>query len=210
MTFETWAIFVPAAFALNLYPGPNNVLAMTHGARYGFLTALAASAGRFPAFGSFVLGAAVGLGALLAASAELFTVLKLVGAVYLVWLGWRMWQAGAADLVLDEGKVPLSALVRREFLTAATNPKAMLVFTAFFAPFVDPAQPAAGQILALGGVALLLEVVAVAIYAFAGSRIGRFTRSPRGLAAVNRLSGGALILAGVTLAFASRPQLSSS
>lgn len=90
MTFSTWAIFIPAAFALNMYPGPNNVLAMTHGARYGFGTALVASAGRFPAFGGFVLGAAVGLGALLATSAELFTALKLVGAVYLVWLGIRM------------------------------------------------------------------------------------------------------------------------
>lgn len=210
MTFETWAIFVPAAFALNMYPGPNNLLAMTHGARYGFGTALAASAGRFPAFGSFVLGAAVGLGALLAASAELFTVLKIVGAAYLVWLGWRMFRAGAADLELDGGAVPLRALVRREFLTAATNPKAMLVFTAFFAPFVDPAEPAAGQILALGGVALLLEVAAVAAYAYAGSRLGRFTRSPRGLAVVNRLSGGALVAAGLTLAFASRPQFAST
>ncbi len=83
MTLETWAIFLPAAFALNCYPGPNNVLAMTHGARFGFSTALAAAAGRFPAFALFVLGAAVGLGAVLAASAEVFLALKIAGAVYL-------------------------------------------------------------------------------------------------------------------------------
>lgn len=205
MTFSTWAIFLPAAFALNMYPGPNNVLAMTHGARYGFGTALLASAGRFPAFGAFVLGAAVGLGALLATSAELFTVLKLVGAVYLVWLGIKMLRSGAADLPAENGKAPLSALIRREFLTAITNPKAMLVFTAFFAPFVDPAEPAFGQILQLGGAALALEFVAVALYAWAGGHLGRFTRSRRGLTLVNRLSGTALVVAGVLLAFAKRP-----
>ncbi|WP_181701189.1 LysE family translocator [Chthonobacter albigriseus] len=210
MTLETWAIFLPAAFALTLYPGPNNLLAMTHGARYGFGTAMLASSGRFPAFGSFVLGAAVGLGTILAASAELFTVLKLVGAVYLLYLGIRMMMSGAADLKVEDGTVPRAVLVRREFLTAITNPKAMLVFTAFFAPFVDPASPAFGQILLLGGVALVLEVIAVAVYAFAGARIGRFTKSPRGLTLVNRLSGGALVMAGVMLAFARRPALGST
>lgn len=205
MTLQTWAIFLPAAFALNCYPGPNNVLAMTHAARFGFSTAVAAALGRFPAFAAFVLGAAVGLGALLAASAELFTALKFVGAAYLAWLGIRMLRAGAADLSAADGDVRLKALVRREFLTAATNPKAMLVFTAFFAPFVDPAEPAFGQILALGGAALALEAVAVLLYAFAGSRLGGFARSPRGLGAVNRLSGAALLAAGTALAFAQRP-----
>ena len=209
MTIETWAIFVPAAFALSLYPGPNNLLALTHGARYGLTTAVLAASGRFPPFAAFILGAAAGLGALLAASAELFTALKIVGAIYLIWLGWRMIRAGASDVAIATGQARLPALVRREFLTAATNPKAMLVFTAFFAPFVDPAEPAAAQILALGGISLLLEAVAVVIYAFAGSRLGRFARGSRGIAVVNNLSGGALILAGITLAFAGWPALSN-
>ncbi|BBE73032.1 LysE family translocator [Oharaeibacter diazotrophicus] len=208
MTLETWAIFVPAAFALNCYPGPNNVLAMTHGARFGFATATVAALGRFPAFAAFVLGAAVGLGALLATSAEVFVVLKLVGAAYLVWLGVKMLRAGAADLSTADGDVALTALVRREFLTAVTNPKAMLVFTAFFAPFVDPGEPAAGQILALGAVALALEFVAVVLYAFAGARIGRIARGARGLGIVNRVSGLALVVAGLTMAVASRPATS--
>ncbi len=208
MTFETWAIFVPAAFALNCYPGPNNVLAMTHGARFGFATATVAALGRFPAFAAFVLGAAVGLGALLATSAEVFVALKLVGAAYLVWLGVKMLRAGAADLATPTGDVAMKALLRREFLTAVTNPKAMLVFTAFFAPFVDPAEPAAGQILALGAVALALEFVAVVLYAFAGARIGRIARGARGLGIVNRVSGLALVAAGLTMAVASRPATS--
>ncbi len=205
MTIETWAIFLPAAFALNCYPGPNNVLAMTHGARFGFATAVIGSAGRFPAFALFVLGAAVGLGAVLAASAEVFLALKVAGAVYLAWLGLKMLRAGASDLAVEIGDVRLKALIRREFLTAITNPKAMLVFTAFFAPFVDPAAPAFGQILQLGAAALALELVAVMLYAAAGARLRRFTRSPRGLGIVNRLSGAALIAAGVGLALAQRP-----
>ncbi|KPL53741.1 hypothetical protein ABB55_17235 [Prosthecomicrobium hirschii] len=205
MSPETWALFVPAAFALNMYPGPNNVLAMTNGARYGFGTALLASAGRFPPFAGFVLGAAVGLGAALAASAEFFTAIKIAGAIYLVWLGLKMVLGGASDLTEAEGSSRLAALARREFLTAITNPKAMLVFTAFFAPFVDPTQPAFGQILQLGAAALALEAVAVALYAFAGSRLERFVRDARRLALVNRISGTALIVAGALLLFARRP-----
>ena len=205
MSPETWALFVPAAFALNMYPGPNNVLAMTNGARYGFGTALLASAGRFPPFAGFVLGAAVGLGAALAASAEFFTAIKIAGAIYLVWLGLKMVFGGASDLAEAEGSSRLAALARREFLTAITNPKAMLVFTAFFTPFVDPTQHAFGQILQLGAAALALEAVAVALYAFAGSRLERFVRDARRLALVNRISGTALIVAGALLLFARRP-----
>ncbi|NLH82767.1 MAG: LysE family translocator [Phyllobacteriaceae bacterium] len=200
-----WAIFVPAAFALNMFPGPNNVLAMTHAAKFGFPTALAAAAGRFPPFAAFVLTAAVGLGAVLAASAELFAALKIVGGVYLLWLGWRMMRSRTAAREEAGEDRRIGALAAREFWTAATNPKAMLVFTAFFAPFVDPGRPAFGQILALGAVALLLEFVAVMLYAFAGTHLGRLTRSPRGLLVVERLSGAALVAAGVALLFARRP-----
>jgi len=205
MNPDVWPIFVPAAFALNMFPGPNNLLAMTHAARHGFATALLASAGRFPPFAGFVLGAAIGLGALLATSAELFAVMKLVGAVYLVVLGVQMIRATAGDAPAEPVAAPLSTLLSREFWTAATNPKAMLVFTAFFAPFVDPARPAFAQILALGGVALALELVAVAIYAVLGTHIGRLGRSARALRLIDRVSGAALIAAGIALLFARRP-----
>lgn len=205
MNLDVWPIFVPAAFALNMFPGPNNVLAMTNAARHGFSTAVLAASGRFPPFAGFVLGAAIGLGTALATSAELFAVLKLVGAAYLVWLGIQMVRAQAADLAATNAAGDLRTLVGREFWTAATNPKAMLVFTAFFAPFVDPARPAFGQILALGGVALTLELVAVTIYAFVGSRVGRLGRSPRMLRLIDRVSGSALIAAGIALLFARRP-----
>jgi threonine/homoserine/homoserine lactone efflux protein len=205
MNLDVWPIFVPAAFALNMFPGPNNVLAMSNAARHGFSTAVIASAGRFPPFATFVLGAAIGLGAVLATSAELFAALKIVGALYLVWLGIQMIRATPADAPEVRSGGALSTLIAREFWTAATNPKAMLVFTAFFAPFLDPARPAFGQILALGAVALALELVAVAIYAFAGSHIGRLGRSTKALVWIDRVSGGALIAAGIALLFARRP-----
>lgn len=205
MSLGIWALFVPAAFALNMFPGPNNVLAMTHAARFGFATALLAALGRFAPFAFFVLTAAVGLGAVLATSAELFSALKLVGAIYLVWLGVKMMRSGIAASEQAGADRRIAALMAREFWTAATNPKAMLVFTAFFAPFVDPDRPAFGQILTLGSVALGLEFVAVMLYALAGTHVGRFTRSPRGLLVIERLSGAALVAAGIGLLFARRP-----
>ena len=206
MNLDVWPIFVPAAFALNLFPGPNNLLALGNAARHGFSTAMLASAGRFPPFAAFVAGAAIGLGALLATSAELFGAMKIVGALYLIFLGGQMIRATTGEAPDEQpAEAPLSTLVAREFWTAATNPKAMLVFTAFFAPFVDPSRPAAGQILALGAVALGLEVAAVAIYAFAGTHLGRIGRSVGALRLVDRISGGALIAAGLALLFARRP-----
>lgn len=205
MTLGIWALFVPAAFALNLFPGPNNVLAMTHAARFGFTTAVVAALGRFAPFAVFVLAAAIGLGAVLSTSAALFSALKLVGAAYLVWLGVRMMRSGGPASEEAGSDPRLATLIGREFWTAATNPKAMLVFTAFFAPFVDPARPAFGQILALGAVALGLEFVAVVLYASAGTHVGRLTRSPRGLAVVERISGAALVAAGIGLLLARRP-----
>lgn len=204
MDLGIWPIFVPAAFAMNMFPGPNNVLVMSHAARHGYGTAVLAASGRFPPFAFFVLAAAIGLGALLATSAELFAALKFVGAAYLIWLGIEMIRAKPAEDAGDEA-TSLRALLSREFFTAATNPKAMLVFGAFFAPFVDPARPAFGQIVTLGAVALGLEFVAVMLYAMAGSHVGRFARSPRGLVLVERISGGALIAAGIALLFARRP-----
>jgi threonine/homoserine/homoserine lactone efflux protein len=127
------------------------------------------------------------------------------GAAYLAWLGWQMMRAGVAPAGTACPDARLSTLMAREFWTAATNPKAMLVFTAFFAPFVDPSRPAAGQILALGAVALGLEVAAVAIYAFAGTHLGRIGRSVGALRLVDRIPGGALIAAGLALLFARRP-----
>ncbi len=90
MTFEQWLIFLPAGFALNIFPGPNNLLSLSNSARFGFSKAFLAGFARLPAFAVMVALTAFGLGALLAASETAFLVLKWVGAAYLFFLGVRM------------------------------------------------------------------------------------------------------------------------
>lgn len=215
MTFEMWLVFIPAVFLMNMAPGPNNLLAMNNGARFGLGRSVVAGLGRIPAFAILVGLTIVGLGALIATSEVAFTVLKWVGAVYLVYLGIRLWRTSpaprAADAVQEvaqahypASEASLRTLMTREFLVAISNPKAMLIFTAFFPQFLTPGQPVAEQLLIMGATFLVLEVGALAIYAAGGAGAGKFFSSVRGQRILNRVSGSALVAAGMGLALAQR------
>lgn len=207
MPIESWLLFIPACFALNVYPGPNNLLALSNGARGGLGFATQASIGRLPAFAGLIVLTAIGLGALLAASEIWFTALKWIGAAYLIWLGIRMAMSGAEAWARKpegaQGGLGLSA--RQEFLVAATNPKAIIIFTAFFPQFIAPGSDFAGQVLIMGGAFLVMEAAAALIYAFLGVRLGRLARSPRSFRWIARGSGAALVGSGILLAASRRP-----
>jgi threonine/homoserine/homoserine lactone efflux protein len=94
--------------------------------------------------------------------------------------------------------------MRREFLIAISNPKAILIFTAFFPQFLDRSQEPGSQLLVMGATFLVLEAVALGLYALAGAGAGRFLSSPRGQKLLNRLSGGALMAAGTAMALSRR------
>lgn len=202
MSFEHWLIFLPAAFALNVFPGPNNLLSLTNGARYGFRISFLAGFGRLPAFAVMVALTAVGLGALLAASQTAFIVLKWVGALYLFYLGIMMLRARAASIAADavaETPRSLKSLWRQDFFVATSNPKAMAVFTAFLPQFIVPGDAVWLQLGLMGSAFTLMEIAAIAIYAFFGARLRGYAQSPRGMRWINRGSGGALLAAGTAL-----------
>ena len=123
--------------------GPNNVLSLSNGARDGVRLSVLASFGRLLAFAIMIAIAGLGLGALLMASQTLFTLIKFAGAAYLVWIGVKLLRAGPAlvaqraDVASDRPPARLGKLAKQEFWVAAGNPKAILVFTAFFPQFVD-------------------------------------------------------------------------
>ncbi len=212
MTFQGYWLFVPACFAINMAFGPNNVLSLSNGAREGVRISVAAAIGRLVAFAAMIAIAGIGLGALLLASQALFTALKLAGAAYLVWIGIKLIRSNPADLArvaadADEGAArgKLRRLAKQEFLVAAGNPKAILVFTAFFPQFVDRAHYAASFAL-LGATFLVFELVAIAIYALLGARLGTMTAGAQRLRWFNRVSGSLMIGFGLLLAFVKRPQ----
>jgi len=210
MPLHTYLLFVPACFAINMAFGPNNVLALSNGARNGVLHSVAASFGRLVAFAIMIAITGFGLGALLLASESLFTVLKFGGAAYLVWLGIRLLRSKpAAKLAVETTpangqKGLLFKHTKQEFYVAAGNPKAILVFTAFFPQFVDRGHYAI-SFAVLGATFLVLELVAIAVYSVVGARLRSFTANPKGFVWLNRASGSLMVVFGALLAMLHRP-----
>ena len=140
MEFGTWALYAAAAVGLSLTPGPNGLLALTHGALYGTKKTLATIFGGLLGFAAVIGMSMFGIGALLQASAELLTVLKWVGGAYLVWLGIQVWRSEPIGIVDTSNRAKLSSskLFSHGFLSAVTNPKGILFFVAFLPQFIDP------------------------------------------------------------------------
>lgn len=166
MSLENLLIFVPACFALNLAPGPNNLLSIANATRYGFWTSTVAGVGRLLAFTAMIAIAATGLAAVLQASLMAFYVIKFIGAAYLFYLAFQLWRAKTGEEAKDIPRAmkSLFALARQEFLVAAGNPKAILIFTAFLPQFIDIAEPKRRQVfnricaslLGVAGIGLLI------------------------------------------------------
>ena len=154
----------PIALLIAITPGPNNFCAMNNGIRHGVTTAVVATTGRVIAFAFFLLISAVGLGAMLMASEQLFTAIKWIGAAYLLYLGVSAWRSRAFALDEQQGltqpRRTLWLATRQEFLIGISNPKAILLFAAIFPQFIRPDQPAAEQFLYLGTTYLLAEYAA--------------------------------------------------
>ncbi len=140
----------------------------------------------------------IDLGALLAASAELFTAMKLAGALYLFWLAWRMWRAPVV-LPGTEAALPGSTprAVLRAFSVTVLNPKGIAFFTAFVPQFVDPARPLVPQLVVFGLTFVAFAVAIPATWVTVVGRARKMLARPRLLQAMNR--AGAVVLAGAGL-----------
>jgi len=199
-------LFVPACFALNLAFGANNLLALTNGAQNGPAFALLAGLARLLVFVPMIALSALGLGLVLSTSALVFTAVKILGAGYLIWLGVKLLKSAAATQTADlpVSPVRLRDSFRREALVAIGNPKAILIFAAFFPQFVD-VDAYALSYLTLGGIFLVLEAAAILTYAMIGHFAARTAAAK--LHWFQRGSGIGMILFGVLLLLAKPPAL---
>ncbi|OEE46855.1 LysE family translocator [Enterovibrio norvegicus] len=194
-------LFVPACFALNMTPGPNNLLAMNNARCYGFRASMIGSLGRILAFSAMITLTASGLAVILYASETVFFAIKLFGALYLFWIAFQLWRSTSIPVTDSERHKPLKALFKQELALAAGNPKAILIFTAFLPQFVDTSASVNTQFFVLGVTFLGLEIAAIAIYAVFGIYLRQWFEQPkmarwfnRGCAFVLGLSGGNLLL----------------
>jgi len=209
MDTHTLLIFALTSGAVSLTPGPNMLYAMSLGLRFGPRRAAAGGAGLALALGGMALVSALGLGAVITASATAFEVLKWFGVGYLIWLGVASWRApvhpiGATDAGTDDRDgSPAGMFVRGLFVTLS-NPKALVFLTALFPQFIDTTAPLAPQLAALIGVMMVLEFASIMLYAVGGGTLAAKLSSVGAARLVNRLTGGLLIGAGGLLALARR------
>ena len=207
MDLSTLALFIPACFALNMAPGPNNLLSLNNASRYGLRIACVAGIGRLLAFAGMIVLAAMGLAVVLHTSEYLFLVVKVLGAAYLFYIAWQLWRAPVGEALAVGGqRRGTLRLARQEFWVAAGNPKAILIFTAFLPQFISVGSPVpvAEQFAWLGGMFLLLEWLAIAIYGWLGAYLQRWFNQPGPRRLFNRVSAALLSCAGIGLLAARR------
>ena len=210
--------FIVAGLLLNLTPGVDVFYVVGNALRQGVRAGIVAGLGIAAGCMVHTLAAALGVSALIAASATAFTTLKWVGAAYLLWMGWGMLrsrggldaQAFASAGAQVQG-LPLSTVFRRGFLTNVLNPKVALFFLAFVPQFIAPgtAHPA-WAFLALGLLFNVNGLLVSAGWAVAAVGMARRMRisagqAGRGLLWIERAAGLLIIAFGLKLAFTEAP-----
>lgn len=207
------ALFAASALVLALTPGPGIFYVAARTLAGGRSEGVASSFGTGLGGLVHVAAGSLGVSALVLASAELFTVLKLAGAAYLVWLGLRTIRTARRETARAlqglEAAPPIGTAraFREGVVVEALNPKTAAFFLAFVPQFVDPARGnVALQFAVLGVVSVVLNTLAdiVVAYAAAGLRAGASAR-PRLIRSVREISGGAMVALGLGLALAKRP-----
>lgn len=195
--------FALASLLLALAPGPDNLFVLTESALSGPLAGLAVTLGLCTGLLLHTSAVALGVAAIFQVSALAFTLLKLVGAGYLLYLAWQAWRAPAASLPTAAATPPaLGRLYRRGIVMNVTNPKVSIFFLAFLPQFADPARgPIWLQIGLLGGVFILSTIVVFGAIAGLAGSLGQWLRRRPGVQRLmNRLAG--LVFLGLALKLA--------
>ncbi len=198
MTLETWLAFAAASAVLLVIPGPTILLVVSYALGQGWRTALPMAVG--VALGDFTAMtlSMLGIGALLMASATLFTVLKWLGAAYLIWLGIKLFRAGGT-LGAEPRRDAASAakMLAHAWLVTALNPKSITFFVAFLPQFLDRHADFWTQMAIFEATFLVLAFCNAFGYALVAARARSVFSSERAIRIFNRTGGSLLIGAGV-------------
>jgi homoserine/homoserine lactone efflux protein len=207
MELSTWLAFFAASWAISISPGPGAVAAMSAGLNHGFRRGYFTTFGLVMGIWIQVLIVGLGLGALIAASATAFWVVKWLGVVYLVWLGIKQWRAPATPMVAESGggpRVTRRSMVLHGMLVNIVNPKGTVFLLAVVPQFIHLNQALAPQYLAIGATIGFTDLVVMAVYTAMASRVMSTLKEPAHMRAMNRVMGTLFVVAGALLAFFKR------
>ncbi len=206
MTLATWLLYVAAVLVLTVTPGPSVLMCVSTSVNLGARKALIASLGSTTAIVGIMVLSALGLGAVLAASETLFTVLKWLGAAYLAYLGIAALFSSTTEITVagSAGASTRSRLFAQGFLVGASNPKALLFFGALFPQFINPDAAQMPQFLVLGLTFVFFELSWLTVYALLASKAKRWLQQPRRAKLFNRATGVVFLVAAGLLASSKR------
>ncbi|MFI0842368.1 LysE family translocator [Mesorhizobium sp. IMUNJ 23232] len=198
MSFEAWAAFAAASAILLIIPGPTILLVVSYALGQGWRTALPVAVG--VALGDFTAMtlSMLGIGALLAASATVFTILKWIGAAYLIYLGIKLFRAGGTlNAEPRTDKTSAAKMMAHAWLVTALNPKSITFFVAFLPQFLIHETDFWTQMLVFESTFLALAFANAFGYALIASRARDLVHNPRALRIFNRSGGTLLVGAGI-------------
>jgi threonine/homoserine/homoserine lactone efflux protein len=209
MSLSTWWLFVTATFLISAAPGPNMLLIMNQSVRFGLRASIYSMAGCMTALMIMFTLSALGLGVVLQNAPTVFDALRWLGALYLAYLGYKVWTAPVEAVSIDTNAASdiknnsasgnktagydAFSLYKTGFFTAGSNPKALLFAAAFLPQFIQASLPQAPQLLILLATFSVLEILWYFIYALGGLSMAQQLRKPHVLRWFNRITGGAFI-----------------
>lgn len=216
MTLTTWTAYFFASILIAISPGSGAVLAMSHGLNYGVRRTHATILGLQAGLLVILLIAGAGVGSLLMASAMAFSIVKMLGASYLIYIGWMQWRSAQP---LAENETAASSVTAKSspfqsprklfligLLTNVTNPKGIIFMVAVLPQFINPARPLWLQLLLIAVTSIAVDLVVMHGYAYAASRLQKFFRNAQAIKWQNRVFGGLLMAVGAALFFVKRSQ----
>ncbi len=208
MTLQLWLVYAAAVTALALTPGPNSLLALTHGGLYGTRKTAVTAMGSVCGFGLLIGLSMAGLGALLAVSPYVFDAMRLGGSLYLIYLGIKTWRSDPAHLTLGSSAhikaPPKFRLFGTGFLVAVSNPKVILFYAAFLPQFMNIEAPLLLQLLVLTTTFMAVEWMVEVAIAAGATRVAPWLGQAGNARLFNRMTGSVFVVAGTALALSNR------
>ena len=204
MSIELYLAFCLATGVLVLMPGPIVTLVIGQTLRYGTATGLSTVAGSVAGNALLVTVGALGLSTIFILLADLFEIIRWVGAIYLIWLGIRVWRSSGIELNVVEagGRQAKSSVFWQAIVVAITNPKTILFYAAFFPQFIDIERPLGPQLLIMCVSFVVIGGIFDSCYALMAGRLRGYITGAHRAKIRSRITGCLLVCTGIGLVLA--------
>lgn len=209
MNIDTWLYYALAVLILTASPGPSVLLCMTKAVTEGFRASIYTALGSLTAIVCIMTLSFTGLGVVIASSELAFNIIKWSGAIYLIYLGYKALTSKQETYHLSKqeekvSKASMKSLYMSGFIVGASNPKAIVFFTALFPQFINIAEPLTAQYFVFAITFSVLELIWLFIYSYLGAKSSNWLLQKGRAKFFNRITGGVFIGAGVLLTTSSK------